>query len=179
MSSDTKKIRVQPDAFVSPRYDEIALVLQGGGAIGSYQAGVIEGLAEANVEPDWIAGVSIGALNTAIVAGNPPEKRVEALRCFWSAICHPLDWVGSVSAWALPGMGLHDLSRKWAGMWATGRALTEGQPGFVRCAFHCRWLASPTSIPTGSATTTQSRSRRRCSNSTISTASTMAAYACR
>lgn len=136
MRSDTKKIGVQAgDAFVLPRYDEIALVLQGGGALGSYQAGVVEGLVEAGVEPDWIAGVSIGALNTAIVAGNPPKNRVAALRGFWNAICHPLDWAGNVSAWALPGLGLHDLSRKWGSMWAAGRALTEGQPGFFAPRF--------------------------------------------
>lgn len=135
MRSNTKNIIAQPEPFVLPRYDEIALVLQGGGALGSYQAGVIEGLAEAKVEPDWIAGVSIGALNTAIIAGNAPENRVEALRGFWNAICHPLDWVGSVSAWTLPGLGLHDLSRKWASMWAAGRALTEGQPGFFAPRF--------------------------------------------
>ena len=78
MRSSTKKINGQPDAFVLPRYDEIALVLQGGGALGSYQAGVYEGLAEAGVQPNWIAGVSIGALNPAIIAGNAPENRVEA-----------------------------------------------------------------------------------------------------
>ena len=130
MRSSTKNTLRQPDAFVLPRYDEIALVLQGGGALGSYQAGVYEGLAEAGVEPDWIAGVSIGALNTAIIAGNAPEKRVEALRGFWDSICHPLDWMGGLGTWTLPGLGLHDLSRKWASMWAAGRALAEGQPGF-------------------------------------------------
>ncbi|WP_343655018.1 patatin-like phospholipase family protein [Paraburkholderia caribensis] len=135
MRSNTMKVIPQPEPFVLPRYDEIALVLQGGGALGSYQAGVIEGLAEMKVEPHWIAGVSIGALNTAIIAGNAPENRVAALRGFWNAICHPLDWVGSVSAWALPGLGLHDLSRKWASMWAAGRALTEGQPGFFAPRF--------------------------------------------
>jgi len=130
MRSSTTKTNRQPDAFVLPRYDEIALVLQGGGALGSYQAGVYEGLAEAGVQPHWIAGVSIGALNTAIIAGNAPEKRVEALRGFWNAICHPRDWLGGLGALALPVMGLQDLSRKWASMWAAGRALTEGQPGF-------------------------------------------------
>jgi NTE family protein len=130
MRSSTKKTNRQPDAFVLPRYDEIALVLQGGGALGSYQAGVYEGLAEAGVQPNWIAGVSIGALNTAIIAGNAPENRVAALRGFWNSICHPLDWVGSLGAWMLPGSGMHDLSRKWASLWAAGRALTEGQPGF-------------------------------------------------
>jgi NTE family protein len=130
MRSSTNKTNRQPDAFVLPRYDEIALVLQGGGALGSYQAGVYEGLAEAGVRPHWIAGVSIGALNTAIIAGNAPENRVEALRGFWNSICHPLDWVGGLGAWTLPGLGMEDLSRRWASMWAAGRALTEGQPGF-------------------------------------------------
>ncbi|MFM0373620.1 DUF3734 domain-containing protein [Paraburkholderia aspalathi] len=130
MRSSTKKINGQPDAFVLPRYDEIALVLQGGGALGSYQAGVYEGLAETGVQPNWIAGVSIGALNTAIIAGNAPENRVEALRGFWDSICHPLDWVGGLGAWVLPGFGAQDLSRKWASLWAASRALTEGQPGF-------------------------------------------------
>jgi NTE family protein len=130
MRSGTNKTNRQPDAFVLPRYDEIALVLQGGGALGSYQAGVYEGLAEAGVQPHRIAGVSIGALNTAIIAGNAPENRVEALRGFWNSICHPLDWVGGLGAWMPPGLGMQDLSRKWASIWAAGRALTEGQPGF-------------------------------------------------
>jgi NTE family protein len=130
MRSSTNKINRQPDAFVLPRYDEIALVLQGGGALGSYQTGVYEGLAEAGVQANWIAGVSIGALNTAIIAGNAPENRVEALRGFWNSICRPLDWLGGLGAWTLPGLGLNDLSRKWSSMWAAGRALTEGQAGF-------------------------------------------------
>ncbi len=130
MRSSTKENNRQPDAFVLPRYDEIALVLQGGGALGSYQAGVYEGMAEAGVQPNWIAGVSIGALNTAIIAGNAPENRVEALRGFWNSICHPLDWVGGLGAWIPPGFGVQDLSRKWASLWAASRALTEGQPGF-------------------------------------------------
>src|ERR1700759_135847 len=103
MRSSTKKTNRQPDTFVLPRYDEIALVLQGGGALGSYQAGVYEGLAEAGVQPNWIAGVSIGALNTAVIAGNRPENRVEALRGFWNSICLPLDWVGSFGRGARPG----------------------------------------------------------------------------
>src|ERR1700731_5206307 len=106
MRSSTKEISGQPDAFVLPPYDEIALVLQGGGALGSYQAGVYEGLTEAGVHPHWIAGVSIGALNTAIIAGNAPENRVQALRGFWNSICHPRDWFGGLGAWLSPGPGL-------------------------------------------------------------------------
>src|SRR6201991_2194639 len=102
MSSKINKPARQPESFVLPRYDEIALVLQGGGALGSYQAGVYEGLAEAGVEPHKIAGVSIGALNTAIIAGNAPDKRVEALRGFWNAICHPRGWLDNLYAWAAP-----------------------------------------------------------------------------
>jgi len=69
----TKRIIKLPD------YPRIALVLQGGGALGSYQAGVYEGLADAGIHPNWVAGISIGAFNCAIIAGNPPEKRVEML----------------------------------------------------------------------------------------------------
>ncbi len=59
------------------------LVLQGGGALGSYQAGVCQALQDAQVEPDWVAGISIGAINAALIAGNPPERRVERMRAFW------------------------------------------------------------------------------------------------
>ena len=76
----TRKIKL-------PDYPCVALVLQGGGALGSYQAGVYEGLAEAGIHPNWVAGISIGSLNCAIIAGNPPEKRVEQLHGFWDAIC--------------------------------------------------------------------------------------------
>ena len=61
------------------QYDCVILVLQGGGALGAYQAGVFEGMAEAGYAPDWITGVSIGAINGALIAGNPPERRVERL----------------------------------------------------------------------------------------------------
>ncbi len=128
--SSTRKPDQQPYVFVLPHYEKVALVLQGGGALGSYQAGVYEGLAEAGVHPNWIAGVSIGALNTAIIAGNAPEERVAALDGFWNSICHPLDWVGGLGAWMPPLFGARDHSRKWASMWAAGRALSEGQPGF-------------------------------------------------
>ncbi|HEY8032773.1 MAG TPA: patatin-like phospholipase family protein [Methylocella sp.] len=69
-----------------PPFERIALVLQGGGALGAYQAGVYQALAEANLHPDWVAGISIGAVNAALVAGNPPEKRVARLREFWETV---------------------------------------------------------------------------------------------
>ena len=60
--------------------EKTVLVLQGGGALGAYQAGAYETLAEMGEMPTWVAGVSIGAINSAIIAGNPPERRVEKLR---------------------------------------------------------------------------------------------------
>src|SRR3979409_133923 len=63
-------------------FECIALLLQGGGALGAYQGGVYEALAEADLHPDWIAGISIGAINGALIAGNAPEARVDKLRAF-------------------------------------------------------------------------------------------------
>ena len=74
-------------------YDVVALVLQGGGALGAYQAGVYEGLHEAGIRPNWVAGISIGALNAAIIAGSAEAERVRRLRAFWETICaHPIEW---------------------------------------------------------------------------------------
>src|ERR1700759_5780580 len=67
-------------------FECVALVMQGGGALGAYQAGVYEALAEARIDPDWIAGISIGAINSAIIAGNPANARVHRLREFWTLI---------------------------------------------------------------------------------------------
>ena len=65
---------------------QIVLVLQGGGALGSYQAGVYQALHEAGIEPDWIIGTSIGAINAALIAGNPPERRYRRLEEFWNRV---------------------------------------------------------------------------------------------
>ena len=85
-------VNVMPKKSKLPRvgqhlpFECITLLLQGGGALGSYQAGVYQALAEADLAPDWVAGISIGAINSALIAGNPPETRVEKLREFWEAI---------------------------------------------------------------------------------------------
>jgi len=71
-------------------HEERVLVLQGGGALGSYQGGVYQEIAAAHIEPDWIAGISIGAINAAMIAGNPPEKRVERLAEFWRRLSSTL-----------------------------------------------------------------------------------------
>ena len=76
-------------ALALPPYQTVALVLQGGGALGAYQAGVYEGLHEAGIVPNWIAGISIGAINTALIAGNAPEHRVAKLKAFWDTVCQP------------------------------------------------------------------------------------------
>ena len=77
----------RPDgARARPDFERIALLLQGGGALGAYQAGVYEALAEAGLHPDWVAGISIGAINSALICGNPPDQRVERLREFWETV---------------------------------------------------------------------------------------------
>ena len=86
----------QPQATSSstlnPHGLPIVLVLQGGGALGVYQAGVCDALAQHGLAPDWIAGTSIGAINAAIIAGNPPDQRLARLRTFWARVAHP-DWL--------------------------------------------------------------------------------------
>src|ERR1700741_3101048 len=111
-----------------PPFECIALLLQGGGALGSYQAGVYEALAEADLHPDWVAGISIGAINAAIIAGNPPEERVAKLRAFWEAItANPLfDWAGAVDHLAPRG----DIARGFFNQMSAAWALVGGAPGF-------------------------------------------------
>jgi NTE family protein len=74
----------QPACEPPPR--QIVLVLQGGGALGAYQAGVYQGLCEAGVVPDWVIGTSIGAINGAIIAGNPTDTRMRRLQDFWAGL---------------------------------------------------------------------------------------------
>ena len=117
---------------IDREYAVTALVLQGGGALGSYQAGVYQGLAEAGIRPNWIAGISIGALNAAIIAGNAPEHRVAKLREFWVHICRQ-PWLPSLFPYEM----IADTAQHWPDplrIWFDGieaaRALLEGQRGF-------------------------------------------------
>ncbi|MFM0477775.1 MULTISPECIES: DUF3734 domain-containing protein [Paraburkholderia] len=113
-----------------PAYETIALTLQGGGALGAYQAGVFQGLHEAGVEPNWLAGISIGALNTAIIAGNPPGKRVERLLQFWETICQPAFGLPLPAFIEHAFFNSSDAVRKaFTATQAVG-ALVEGQKGF-------------------------------------------------
>ncbi|GLU32953.1 patatin-like phospholipase family protein [Trinickia caryophylli] len=134
-ASQRNKLQAAPPLNLPP-YDEIGLVLQGGGALGSYQAGVYEGLAEAGIEPTTISGISIGALNTAIIAGNAPEDRVAALRGFWNTISQPADFLAHLGARMPAWPGLEHFGRKWSGAWAATRTLLEGQAGFFLPRLH-------------------------------------------
>ncbi|MCW4462885.1 patatin-like phospholipase family protein [Sphingomonas sp. BT-65] len=117
-----------------PLPDCVALVLQGGGALGSYQAGVIEALAEVEIEIDWVAGISIGAVNAAIVAGNPPERRVERLTAFWQTVTS-----------ALPSFPIfpQDEVREAVHEWSAAMVLAQGVPGFFRPHLFLPMLATP------------------------------------
>jgi NTE family protein len=81
-----------PAPPTTPAESQRVLVLQGGGALGSYQAGAYQALCRHDFEPSWIAGISIGAINAAIIAGNPREKRVERLKEFWNMVSAPVPW---------------------------------------------------------------------------------------
>src|SRR5499426_3850300 len=71
---------------------QIVLVFQGGGALGAYQAGVYQALHESGVEPDWIIGTSIGAINASLIAGNEPKERLAKLRAFWRRMRRKTQW---------------------------------------------------------------------------------------
>jgi NTE family protein len=82
-----------PLPAMTPAQAQRVLVLQGGGALGSYQAGAYQALCHFGFEPDWVAGISIGAINAAIIAGNEPSRRVEKLKEFWETVSAPMPWV--------------------------------------------------------------------------------------
>ncbi|WP_412778258.1 patatin-like phospholipase family protein [Thalassospira lucentensis] len=129
-----KQTRLHSETVEISHYDEVALVLQGGGALGAYQAGVYEGLHEAGIRPTWLAGISIGALNAAIIAGSSESNRVESLREFWETICSlPVDWSATE---ALPGhMPFAFDMRPALNNAAAMRALLVGQNGFFKPRF--------------------------------------------
>ena len=108
-------------------FESIALLLQGGGALGAYQAGVFERLLEQGVEPTWVAGISIGAINSAIIAGNKAEDRVAKLREFWELVS-PTDAFGIGDFWAQ--FAITDDARAWINQWHAGNVMLKGVPGF-------------------------------------------------
>jgi len=119
MSTARKRVKTRgakPDACA--RHGQTVLVLQGGGALGAFQVGAYQALHEAGIEPDWIIGTSIGAINAALIAGNPPEKRNAALDAFWQRITqHGIGlWTPAAMAGALNDMAI----------------MARGVPGFFR-----------------------------------------------
>ncbi len=115
-------------------HDRIALVLQGGGALGAYQAGAFEELSDTVFQPDWIVGVSIGAINGAIIAGNPPERRVERLLAFWDQVSSGLPQFSDASPmmpW-LRAMTEATEPRFAFNQWSAWHAALLGIPGFYQ-----------------------------------------------
>lgn len=104
-----------------------AFVFQGGGALGSYQAGACERLDEAGIRPDIVAGISIGAINSALIAGNPPERRIERLKTFWNRVTSATDWPAFAPV----------------GQVAAGLTMMAGAPGFFTPRFPNAAFAPP------------------------------------
>ena len=109
-------------------FDCVALLLQGGGALGAYQGGVYEALAEADIYPNWIAGISIGAINAAIIAGNPPNSRVDRLREFWTQVTSNNLWDWSVNPFV--DLARSDDTRNLLNQMSANLAAAFGAAGF-------------------------------------------------
>jgi len=126
-------------------FECIALALQGGGALGAYQAGVYEALSDAGLYPNWVAGISIGAVNAAIIAGNPSEARVAKLRAFWERITtvQPLDRIANLApvSWMRGGISRGLLNRLSA-----GNAILNGASSFFEPRHPMAWLHPPGSL---------------------------------
>ena len=135
LDTRTRGTKIQPDnAGVRPaRCERVALVLQGGGALGAYQAGVYEALHNAGLEPHWVSGVSIGAINAAIIAGNPPARRLERLHAFW-------DGITARKVWAYTPDG--DPFRKARNATSSLFTMMLGQRGFFGPRFLGPWLSA-------------------------------------
>jgi NTE family protein len=134
-------VQVQPHVTTGERhvpFESVALVLQGGGALGAYQAGVYEALAEAGIHLDWIAGVSVGAINGAIIAGNPPNSRIDRLREFWTQVTAGGLWpsLGDLSFRLARG----DVARNIFNQMSAGFALASGAKGFFTARPIAPWL---------------------------------------
>lgn len=141
-----------------PPFECIALLLQGGGALGAYQAGVYQALAETGIHPNWVAGISIGAINSAVIAGNPPERRVDRLREFWESVTDPLtahaeDLCGfwktisaALSLWPSStsfNLPRGELARDLTNQMSAALAVLRGVPGFFAPRLPLPWLHPP------------------------------------
>jgi NTE family protein len=118
---------LKPGAARHLPFDRVVLVLQGGGALGSYQAGVFQALDEAGIPIHWLCGVSIGAVNAALIAGNPPEKRVARLKEYWNAVTEPPI---SIPPWFVDPWGDSAQARQWANRMSALTAMFYGASNF-------------------------------------------------
>jgi NTE family protein len=118
-------------------YQSIALVLQGGGALGAYQAGVFQALKEAGIEANWLSGVSIGAINASIIAGNKPGDQLDRLRDFWETI-------SARRIWAFTPEG--DYFRRLRNQTSSMLTMTAGLPGFFKPRDVNPWLQLPGAV---------------------------------
>ena len=129
-----------------PPFECIALLLQGGGALGAYQAGVYEALSEAHLAPDWVAGISIGAVNAALIAGNAPGARVEKLREFWKLITAGGPWDDIARFAMAPSLLRGEFTRGLLNRLSAGATLVGGAAGFFVPRVPSAWLQPPGSI---------------------------------
>jgi NTE family protein len=116
------------------RCQRMALILQGGGALGAYQAGAYQALHEADIEPDYVSGVSIGAINSALIAGNTRRNRLRALRSFWERITERKSWLYTPDG---------DFFRKMGNAASCWMTMMQGQPGFFAPSSPFPWLTWP------------------------------------
>lgn len=140
-------VQAQSDNLAAKRrlpFEVVALVLQGGGALGAYQAGVYEALSEAGIHPNWISGVSIGAINAAIIAGNPPDTRIDRLRDFWTQVTADGPWPGAGDACFSFAKG--DTMRQLINQMSANFATVGGARGFFSARPIPPWFQPPGTI---------------------------------
>jgi NTE family protein len=124
-------------------FESIALLLQGGGALGAYQAGVYEALAKADIAPDWVGGISMGAINGAIIAGNKPGARLGKLQDFWESLTTSDRFWRQFSSFSpFIKQGGEALRTFW-NMVSAGTTLIEGVPGFFEPRLLPPWMSPP------------------------------------
>jgi NTE family protein len=126
-----------------PPFERIALVLQGGGALGAYQGGAYQALAEADLHPDWVAGISIGAVNAALIAGNAPAARLGKLREFWKRVTRGVPFDGGALLGMTPFAVRGELARGLVNQLSAGVALVGGVSGFFAPRIPVAWLQPP------------------------------------
>lgn len=119
-------------------FECVTLLLQGGGALGAYQGGVYEALAEADIHPNWIAGISIGAINAAIIAGNPPNSRVDRLREFWTQVTSNGSWNWAANPFV--DLARSDDARNLLNQMSANFAAACGASGFFSARALMPWL---------------------------------------